>query len=306
MTTSEVIAKKNNGDSIVKMSDRLSDRKRDLRKVKPIDDLMGIEPNKVSSKEPEFIHVDPKEVYIDGTYQRDVTRQGMKLILNIIENFSWSKFKPPVLTRDNKGRLIAIDGQHTLIGAASHPEIKRIPAIFIPLGTVEDQASSFVSHNTAKVNVPVMDLFFAQLAQKDPTTMDIYNILVKNGIELLRFMAGATSGSYEPNTTMAIGSLRQIYKKHGKAKLDNILSICSECSFTPIRAMHLVALAELLYGRKEERGEINQDLLIDTIKSLNDTTSRMRAASIASTTQVSQAIGLAIFWRNQYYRLYAQ
>jgi hypothetical protein len=305
MAINETLTKKTHSDQ-VKPSQLLSDRKRDIRKVKPIDDMMGIQPNKVSTSEPEFIHVDPKEVYIDGTYQRDVTRQGMKLILNIIENFSWSKFKPPVLTRDDKDRLIAIDGQHTLIGAASHPEIKRIPAIFIPLKSVEDQASSFVSHNTAKVNVPVMDLFFAQLAQKDQTTMDIYNVLVKNGIELLRFMSGATTGSYEPNTTMAIGALKEIYRKHGKAKLDNILAMCAECGFTPIRRDHLIALKELLYGRKEERGEIDQDLLIETIKSLNDTTSRMRAASIASTTQVSQAIGLAIFWRNQYYRLYAQ
>jgi hypothetical protein len=42
-----------------------------------------------------------------------------------VANWDWRRFKPPVVARTATG-LEVIDGQHTAIAAASHPDVLQI------------------------------------------------------------------------------------------------------------------------------------------------------------------------------------
>ena len=205
----------------------------DLRAVEPVD-LLQIIPSSIQNDAPTTLMLRPTELWIDGRYQRDISRAGKKLILDIVENFSWHKFRAPVVTRDEEGRYVVIDGQHTAIGAASHPGIKKIPVSFIPMKDLREQALAFISHNTAKVNVPSIDLFFSKVTANDPTAVEVLEVLQKYGVSLARYLP--SQGHYEPNQTIATGRLTMLFDKYSRTKFEDIIRTIAEMNLRPISA----------------------------------------------------------------------
>lgn len=295
------------GASNASLDARVRDARRrigGLRRVEPLADMMGLEPNRLVAKEPpQPIMLRPTELWVDGSYQRDMTRSSLNLVMRIIRNFSWEKFKAPVITKDKEGRFVVIDGQHTAIAAATHPEIDKIPCMFVPMDTVEKQAQAFIAHNTEQVRIQTLELFHAKLTAKDETALGIEAALKKHNIALLRHIPGS-SASFEVNQTMAVGRLAKTLTKYGSAKFNQILEVVAKCNFRPIRADHLAAVAIVLYEGEADEPDYSPDLLVEIITSLNDSDSLMRATQISQNIKVPKSRALAMYYKGQYDKVY--
>src|SRR5206468_3742977 len=106
-----------------------------LRSIRalPAESLRGITAAAGIGEPPVFELVDPRDLFVEDSYQRDVGANGIKLVRKIYAGFDWSRFKPPVCVRipEWDGVLVCIDGQHTAIAAASHPEVLKIPVMIV-------------------------------------------------------------------------------------------------------------------------------------------------------------------------------
>lgn len=274
--------------------------------VRPVEaiDLLDLTPGEVSKIPPQPITVKPEDLWIDGSYQRDLGRASISLILNIVRNWDWRKFKPPVVTKDGKDRYVVIDGQHTAIAAASHPGIDRIPAMFVPMEDVRDQAAAFVSHNVNRINVIAMDKFQARVVAGDENAIIIRDICARHNIVLVRATPAFSAQGLEPNQTTSIATLEKLLKKYGQARFNQIIETASKCSFAPIRADHFTALAILLYESSPGDVKISTEMLVDVITSISDSDALMSAKRIAQNTHSTRANGLAMFWRSKYREIY--
>lgn len=283
-------------------------RRGDFRRVEPVFDLMesmDLVPNKLVAKEPPSpISLRPTDLWIDGAYQRDLTRASIKLIMRIIENFTWQKYKSPVVTKDVEGRYIIIDGQHTSIACATHPEIDKIPCMFVPIETVEKQALAFIAHNMENVRVQSLDLFHARLTAGDENAIIVQEVLNKYNIAILRHVPGQKI-AYEINQTMATATLEKLLKKHGRARFNEIVNITAQCNFKPIRADHFQAIANVLYERGAEEPSYSPELLAELVKSLDDSDCIYNAQRIAHNLHTTKAKALAVYYKNKYQQAYS-
>ena len=109
-----------------------------LRPIKPLS-FPGVTPAVVTGARPVLRWVKPADLWVDATYQRDMSRKSFKLIEGIYAGFAWNRVKPPVAVEAD-GKLHVIDGQHTAIGAASL-DLPEIPIMLIRLTHTNPRAS---------------------------------------------------------------------------------------------------------------------------------------------------------------------
>jgi len=69
-----------------------------------------------------------------------------------VAGWDWAKFKAPVAVMTDAG-LELIDGQHTAIAAATHPEIATIPVMIVDVDKRAERAAAFIGHNRDRVAV---------------------------------------------------------------------------------------------------------------------------------------------------------
>ena len=266
-----------------------------IRRIQPFDDLMGAEPNDPSPHPPETIEMDPGDLWVDASYQRNLSRKSVALIIRIIANWDWSRFKPPVVARDPQGRLNIIDGQHTAIAALTHPVIKKIPVLVVDIETVKEAAGAFLAHNTERVFVTSFDKWQAKITAEDPTVCQIDEILTANNITVARNL------KKEENNTIAVGELEKRFKMLGPIKFREYIEHVAACNFAPIKQEHLIAMSILLYPTVPTPGpEIVPSLLVDVIHSLSDPESLGNAARLAQSMAIGKGEALALHWKTKY------
>lgn len=264
---------------------------------------LDIVPNRIRSTPPDPITVKPEDCWVDRKYQRDaLTRKSAKLIYNIVSDWQWSKFKPPVITRDTEDRYIIIDGQHTAIAAATHPDIKTIPAMFVPLEDVDDQARSFIGHNTNRIPVASLDLYHARITAGEPLAVNLDHILKEYGIRVVRTLSGS-SHPWEPNQTVATGVIMKMLDKHGPIKFASIAEFVSQCGFTPIKADHWRFAESLLVGQ-DKVNIYNTSMMLEVINAVDQNDALNEGAKIANSLDVAKYQGLLIYYKNRYTDMY--
>jgi hypothetical protein len=270
----------------------------------PIEGLTGLDivPNRINSAPPNPISVRPEECWVDHKYQRNISRRSMKLIHDIVTNWDWAKFKPPVLTRDLSNRYVVIDGQHTLIAAATHPDIKAVPAMFVPLSQVQEQAQSFIGHNTARIPVAPLDLFHARITANEDVAVTADKVLREYGITVVRSVQGS-GHIWKTNQTVATGIILRILNKYGLPKFVSIVEFVSKCGFAPVRADHWRFAEHLLIG-PDRQNQYTPELMIEIIKAANDQDALTEANRIAKSMGLANYQGLLIYYKNRYNETY--
>ena len=63
--------------------------------------------------------IDPAELSIDASYQRDLSKKSLRLIQTLVKDWDWRRYKIPVVARVDDAWHV-IDGQHTAIAALTH------------------------------------------------------------------------------------------------------------------------------------------------------------------------------------------
>ncbi|MCB1469039.1 MAG: hypothetical protein KDK08_18295 [Rhizobiaceae bacterium] len=223
-----------------------------LRAIEPIS-IADLDTASPESGEPICERIDPRSLFVDPAYQREIGERGLRQIRRIVEAFDWKKFKPPICAyAEHQGRTVlkVIDGQHTAIACASHPQVDKIPVMIVEAGATEEQADAFVGQNTARLGVTALQIHKAAVAANDPDAITVEQVCQRAGVKVLLYPPAR--GVYKPRETVAIGTLKWLVDRHGAMKSRMILDVLANADLAPIKDMHIRA-AELLMTGEDYR-----------------------------------------------------
>lgn len=230
--------------------------------------ISDLSPAQPATGEPICERVDPSSLYVDHSYQRNVGERGVKQIRKIIEGFCWTKFKPPICAyAEHDGAIIlkVLDGQHTAIAAASHPEIDMIPVMIVDAAETSAQADAFVGLNTQRVAVTPLQIHQAAVVAGDPEAQTVELVCARAGVKLLRGTPG--SGKYNARETVAVATIRALVERHSARGARTILEVLANADLAPITTHHIRA-AEILLTAEDYRHRFEPDDLSSAIGSM--------------------------------------
>ncbi len=220
----------------------------DLRKVGSMP-LAHIRPNQDMGHPPDFLWLFPTELYIESQYQRNLARKSILLINKIISEWSWTKFKSPIVVKVD-GKFVVVDGQHTSIAAACHPLISQIPVMMIKADQLTERADAFIGHNRDRITVTPTQLHQAAIVAGDAQAMTIEVVCKESGVRIIPTQP--TNNRFKKGDTLAIGSIRKLLKDYGRDQVVTVLSCLCESNITPITASSLKAVASVLFDKQFE------------------------------------------------------
>ncbi len=233
-----------------------------LRGVEPIS-LTGLDIGDPENGEPICERVDPRTLFVDPAYQRDIRERGLRQIHQIVEKWDWNKFKPPICAyAEHSGETVlkVLDGQHTATAAASHPGITMIPVMICEARETSAQAAAFVGQNTQRLNVTPLQLHQAALVAQDEDAVTIDQVCTKAGVRVLQYSVK----NFEPGDTVAINAIAKLVDVRGAMKARIILEVLAKARMAPILAPQIKAV-ELLLTDDEYRHAITPEALTEAI-----------------------------------------
>lgn len=214
------------------------------RPIRPMA-VPGITPAAISkATKPKFVHVDPSTLIVDETYQRNLSEKSVGLIRKIVGDWDWARFKPPVVAITHEGMEV-MDGQHTAIAAASHPDIRTIPVMVVTAAKMQDRAKAFMGHNRDRINVTTMQLHYSAIAAGEEGALAIQRVTNAAGATVLKYPPG--SGLYKAGDTVAIESIRRMIKTRGEELTTEILCALVQAQCAPISDKLIKAVDVLLH-----------------------------------------------------------
>lgn len=260
------------------------------RPIQPIA-VNGFEPGGTPRAYPIFEDVDPRTLLVDEGYQRDSSERSLKLVRKIVAGWDWAKFKAPVAVLTDAG-LELIDGQHTAIAAATHPEIEKIPVMIVDVQQRKERAAAFIGHNKDRVAVTTAQLHVAAIAAGDAEAITIEAVCEAAGVRTLR----APSKDPKPGETMAISAIGAVIRGRGRDGAVRVLKASVEASIAPLTQIEIKAIDLLLYGA-DYVGQISDTALVAAVRSMGrkaySEASVFRAAH--PTTPLWKALGIVWF-----------
>lgn len=233
---------------------------KNLRQITPLS-APDIVPGKPSTPEPLFKSVEPRTLYVDGTYQRSVGERGRTQIRRMIQDFCWTRFKPPVCAyaqREGEQVLMVLDGQHTAIAAASNPNISTIPVMIVEAPETSAQAAAFVGQNSERLQVTPLQLFQAALVAGDEDSLTIKKVCDRAGVTIAT--QPASNARYKPRETIAIGALRDLVDRRSAMGARRVLEVLANADLAPITAHHIRAADFLMADNGHHHTFDPQDL----------------------------------------------
>lgn len=231
------------------------------RPIQPIA-INGFEPGGTPRAYPIFEDVDPRTLLVDEGYQRDSSERSLKLVRKIVAGWDWAKFKAPVAVMTDAG-LELIDGQHTAIAAATHPEISTIPVMIVDVQKRAERAAAFIGHNKDRVAVTTAQLHVAAIAAGDAEAIAIEAVCTDACVRTLR----APSKEPQPGETMAIAAVSAVIRGRGKDGAIRVLKVAVDAKVAPLTQIEIKAIDLLLYGA-EYQGQISDATLVATISTM--------------------------------------
>ena len=193
--------------------------------------------------EPMFDRLAPADLLIEDRYQRGLSPRSIRLIRSIVEGWDWLKFKPPVVALTDRGFEV-VDGQHTAIAAACHPEIGTIPVVVVDGTDLPGRASAFVSHAVDRLQATPAQVWHAAVAAGDEDALTVRNVLERAGVTLLPYPP--SDGTYRPAETVSLAAVRRLVNKRGAMRAREVLQAMARADLAPITADHIRTAEALL------------------------------------------------------------
>jgi hypothetical protein len=238
---------------------------------------------------PRFIDIEPRQLWVDDTYQRSLAEKSIRLIRDIVRNWDWRNYKPPVVTKTPTGGYHVIDGQHTAIAAASHPKIKLIPVMLVEAETVQERASAFIGQNTNRVAMTTIQLFRAAVAAGDEDAMTVQQVCDRARVEIVL----NPHVHPKPRRTMAVSALKSLARRRGAMVARQILEAVADSGISPIGIIHLRA-AEILVRELDDALTLPELIAVLRARPIMDVEFEARRLAKDQTIPLYQA--LAKIW----------
>jgi hypothetical protein len=215
--------------------------------------LPSLLPKPTGGKLPALEWVEPGTLFIEDSYQRNLSENSIRLIRRIVAEWSWARMKPPICAKGSDNKLCVIDGQHTAIAAASHGGIKKIPVMIVDAATVKDRAASFMGHNRDRVAMTAPQLFYAAVAADDEVAVAAAEACKKAGVTIRKSMP--TGGIWKIGETISPTSILAVAKLKGTPGATRVLKILVEAERAPITALEVKAVAGILFDKAINGGK---------------------------------------------------
>lgn len=209
-----------------------------LRRINPMPELIddgGLQDVELGQT-PELRWVNPRDLLVDESYQRNLTKRSKNVVKKVVREFAWRKMKPPIVV-EVEGGLHCVDGQHTAIAAATRG-IPEMPVFVVGGDSVQERAESFVAHNRDRVAMTPMDIFRANCAAGDPDALDVANVCRRAGVDLK--IINPTS-RINIGDTAAVGTISRLVKRQGVQKARTVLEALVAGGRAPISAAEIDA-----------------------------------------------------------------
>lgn len=236
-----------------------------IRRVRAID-CKGVTPNRPFGERPIMKWVDPGDLFVDETYQRNLSRRSMELIRQIVGNWDWRRFKPPIVAETSTG-LEVIDGQHTAIAAATHTQISEIPVLLVRADERATRAGAFIGHNRDRISITSTQMYFAALAANDEDAETVQQVCARANITVLKHPpAGA---EFRAGETMAVAAIARLIARRGVIKARLVLETVRAAELAPVSAAAIRA-TELLLFDPEFSGQIESGEITMTLAATGD------------------------------------
>ncbi|MBS7532102.1 hypothetical protein KHC28_00285 [Ancylobacter sonchi] len=243
---------------------------------------------------PEFRWVDPTSLFVDESYQRNLSERSVRLIRRIVADWDWRRFKCPIAVETPEGFEI-IDGQHTAIAAASHPGVTQIPIMIVEADEPAERALAFIGHNRDRIAVTATQMHFAAVAAGDPEAVTIDQVCRRAGVRVLRVPPG--SGAFKPGDTMAVAAIGSLINRRGAMKARQMLEVLAAAHMAPVSAAGVKAV-EMLLSDPEYSDEVTADGLRNVIMTLGpDAEKEAKVFAAAHNVPLWRALGIIWFKR---------
>lgn len=239
---------------------------------------------------PEITWMAPTDILVEELYQRNLSEGSRRLIASIVKNWDWRKVRPGVVAYTEHG-LEAIDGQHTMIAAATLG-IPEVPVIIVEVDEIEGRAGLFVAVNQDRLALTQAQLHAAKVLAGDPEAVRLGNMCAKHGIKLLR--CPPPQGRYKPRECVAFRTIASLLRRYEQADVEKILAAVANTDAAPISA-ELLKAAEHLLTNPEFASEIDPALITAAALSLPDM-GEAEAKLFAATHAVQLWRALAAIW----------
>lgn len=207
-----------------------------IRRIEP----MLMPPDLVAATDfggkPKLRWINPADLYVDGTYQREVSRRTLKVMKKMFATFAWSHMKVPNVV-ESGDKMLVTDGQHTAIVAASLG-IQSIPILVVEAQKTADQARAFVGLNTDRVRVSPLDIYRALLASGDEDAMDVDNVCKRAGVRIRNISPQSVVAEGD---TAALGTIQRLVKERGVIPARKVLEALVKAKRVPITPSEIKA-----------------------------------------------------------------
>lgn len=208
-----------------------------LRPIRPLTELGPVDPILGLGKKPELRWVEPTSLLVDEVYQRELTTtRSVKLIVSVINNFTWRKLKPPIVVEVD-GRLHCINGQHTATAAATLG-LKEIPVFVVEAGSLQERADAFVAHNRDQVELTSFHIYRAKLAAGDELALDVANVCQRAGVKLKLIN---NQSRVDVGDCACIAKIQRLVKRQGVSSARKVLEALVRGGRAPIAAVEIDA-----------------------------------------------------------------
>lgn len=222
--------------------------------------ITGMQIGAADMAKPIFEWVRPEILLIDERYQRELSGASLRLIAKILAGWDWRRFKPPVVVMTDAG-FDLIDGQHTAIAAASHPDIDTIPVMIVEASELAQRAAAFIGHNRDRIAVNAAQLHHAAVTAGDEDALTVQQVCGRAGVTILR---GPPGRAFRAGETVAISSVQTLIGRRGAMRARQILEALVKAGRAPISGNDIKA-GEMLLTDPDYASEMDADVLVGAI-----------------------------------------
>jgi len=213
-----------------------------------------------ASAKPRLFWIAIASLRVNHRYQRRIAgRASERNVLQIAEQFSWSKFAPVVVAEEEDGIFAIIDGQHRTTAAALRG-IRDVPCLIVQ-ASLADQANAFAAINGNVTAISTMQLYAARVAAGDAVALALKEACDAAGVTICRYPVPASQ--MKVGETLAASKLGQQLARYGRDTLIAALSCITRTGSGNVgfvRAPVVEALCAALDGEPAWRSDLN-DLL---------------------------------------------
>jgi hypothetical protein len=190
--------------------------------------------------------IETEKLVVDSTYQRDIGRRGATNVVQIAENFDWSKFAPVIVAPVEGGQFAIVDGQHRTTAALLRGQ-KKVPCQVVQADRAK-QAAAYAAVNGNITKTTAQQLYHAKLAAGDTEALAIAEVCATANVEIVR--RNLIQSELKPGQTQAVSAIRRCYTLYGRDTLITALQCITQTADGNagfVRATIIEALCEALH-----------------------------------------------------------